>query len=451
MAGSTFAWVGLLVCGAALGGLVGWLLGAARARAAGAAADDLRRRLTAAEERGRALEAERIEAERARAIAETQGAELRTRLEEQRAHLSSAEARLSDTFRALAADALAANTQGFMVMAAEKLRAERTQTDAALEARQRAIEGLVNPVRESLDKVDSKIQALEKERGQAYGQLMEQVRGLASAHDRLQVETGSLARALRSPAVRGRWGEMQLRRVVELAGMVEHCDFVQQVTLVGDERRLRPDLVVRLPGGRHVVVDAKVPLEGYLQAMEAVSEDQRRARLKDHGAHVRAHLNKLSSKSYWSELPQTPEFVVMFLPGEAIFGAAIEDTPTLLEDGAGLRVLMATPTTLIALLQTVHYGWRQERLADNAEKVSEQGRILHERVATLLEHWARLGTALGRATEHFNAAAASLDTRVLPSARRLEELGAGGKKPLPELPRVDLRPRMRAAAGVDGT
>ena len=199
-----------------------------------------------------------------------------------------------------------------------------------------------------------------------------------------------------------------------------------------------------------MVVDAKVPLEGYLQAMEATSEVERRARLREHGAQVRAHLTKLSSKAYWSELPQAPEFVVMFLPGEAIFGAAVEDSPTLLEDGVGRRVLLATPTTLIALLQTVHYGWRQERLAENAEQVSEQGRILHERVATLLEHWARLGTALNRATEHFNAAAASLESRVLPSARRLEELGATGKKPLPDLPRADLRPRLRAAAGGDG-
>jgi DNA recombination protein RmuC len=429
MAGSTFGWLALLVCGAGLAAVIGWLLGAARARAAG--------------------EAARLAAERGRAVAETQAAELRTRLDEQRALLVSAESRLGDTFRALAADALAANTQGFMALAAEKLRVERTHADATLEARQRAIEGLVAPVRESLDKVDSKIQALEKERGQAYGRLMEQVRGLAVAHDRLSSETGSLARALRSPSVRGRWGEMQLRRVVELAGMVEHCDFVQQMTLVGEERRLRPDMVVRMPGGRQLVIDAKVPLEGYLQAMEATSEEQRRARLREHAGQVRAHLLKLSSKAYWAELSETPEFVVMFLPGEAIFGAAIEDSPTLMEEGVGRRVLIATPTTLIALLQTVHFGWRQERLAENAEKVSEQGRILHERVATLLEHWARLGTALSRATEHFNAAAASLETRVVPSARRLEELGACGKKPLPELERVDLRPR-RAAVGGDG-
>jgi DNA recombination protein RmuC len=217
--------------------------------------------------------------------------------------------------------------------------------------------------------------------------------------------------------------------------------------LVGDdERRLRPDLIVRMPGGRQVVIDAKVPLEGYLQAMEATSEDDRRAHLRQHGAQVRSHLQKLSSKAYWAELSGTPEFVVMFLPGESIFGAALEDSPSLIEEGVGRRVLLATPTTLIALLQTIHYGWRQERLADNAEKISEQGRLLHERVATLVEHWERLGGALGKATEHFNAAAASFEGRVLPAARRLEELGAASKKSIATLP--ELEPRPRALANV---
>jgi DNA recombination protein RmuC len=238
--------------------------------------------------------------------------------------------------------------------------------------------------------------------------------------------------------------------VVELAGMVEHCDFAQQVTLVGEEGRLRPDMIVRMPGGRQVIVDAKVPLDGYLLAMEATTEDERRARMREHAGQLRAHLQRLGSKAYWSELPGTPEFVVMFLPGETIFAAALEEMPTLIEDGVARRVLLATPTTLIALLQTVHYGWRQERLAESAEKISEQGRLLHERVATLLEHWSRLGGALGKATEHFNAAAASFEGRLLPAARRLEELGAGSKKDLPELPRLDARPRLVSASAALG-
>jgi DNA recombination protein RmuC len=441
----------------------GWLLGAARARARGLAAlrvieaeaggargtiDELRRQQAAAALRAERLEGELADADRARAVAETQVAELRVRLEEERELLETAEARLGNTFRALAADALAANTEGFLNLAAEKLGAAKAESDSDLKARQIAIEGLMGPVRASLEKVDGKIQELEKERGQAYGRLIEQVRGLATAHERLSSETCNLARALRSPTVRGRWGELQLRRVVELAGMLEHCDFTQQVTLVGDERRLRPDLVVRMPGGRHVVIDAKVPLEGYLQAMEAVSDDERRARMGEHAAQVRAHLQKLSSKAYWSELSDTPEFVVMFMPGEAIFGAALENSPGLIEEGMTRRVLLATPTTLIALLQTVHYGWRQERLAENAEKISEQGRLLHERMATLVEHWDRLGGALGKATEHFNAAAASFEGRVLPAARRLEELGAAGKKAIPELPDLDVRPRVLAAGSL---
>jgi DNA recombination protein RmuC len=443
---------------------VGWLLGAARARARGIATlrvieaeaggaratiEELRRQLGTAALRAERLEGELGDADRARAIAETQAAELRVRLEEERELLETAEARLGNTFRALAADALAANTEGFLNLAAEKLSAAKGESDADLKARQVAIEGLIGPVRASLAMVDGKIQEMEKERGQAYGRLIEQVRGLATAHERLSAETGSLARALRSPTVRGRWGELQLRRVVELAGMLEHCDFTQQVTLVGDERRLRPDLVVRMPGGRHVVIDAKVPLEGYLQAMEAVSDDERRVRMGEHAAQVRAHLQKLSSKAYWSELSDTPEFVVMFMPGEAIFGAALENSPGLIEEGMTRRVLLATPTTLIALLQTVHYGWRQERLAENAEKISEQGKLLHERMATLVEHWDRLGGALGKATEHFNAAAASFEGRVLPAARRLEELGAAGKKTIPELPDLDVRPRVLATGLVD--
>jgi DNA recombination protein RmuC len=442
---------------------IGWLVGSGRARSRGglalraaegemavahAAGEELRRQLSATVVRTREIEADLAHARRAAAVAETQGIELRNRLEEQRALLDNAELRLGDTFRALAAEALQANNQGFIALASEKLAAAERQSDVALEARQKAIEGLVKPVRESLDKVDGKIQELERERGQAYGSLLAQVKGLMAGQDRLAAETGNLARALRSPNVRGRWGEIQLKRVVELAGMVEHCDFVQQVTLVGEEGRLRPDMVVRLPGGRQVIVDAKVPLDGYLRAMEATSEDERRACMRDHAAQLRGHLQRLGSKAYWSELSGTPEFVVMFLPGETIFAAALEEAPSLIEDGVGRRVLLATPTTLIALLQTVHYGWRQERLAESAEKISEQGRLLHERVATLLEHWTRLGGALGKATEHFNAAAASFEGRLVPAARRLEELGAGSKKDVPELPRIDARPRLVTAGAL---
>jgi DNA recombination protein RmuC len=297
-------------------------------------------------------------------------------------------------------------------------------------------------VRESLEKVDGKIQQIERDRGQAYGQLTQLMRTMSDTQERLHAETGNLTRALRAPAVRGRWGEIQLKRVVELAGMIEHCDFGQQQTLVGDDGgRMRPDLIVRMPGGRRVAVDAKVPLEAYLDAVETTDEEERRDRLVAHAGQVRAHVLKLGAKSYWTGLEETPEFVVLFLPSEAIYSAALEQMPSLIEDGVSRKVLIATPTTLIALLQTVHLGWRQEKLAESAKKISEQGRLLHDRLGTLVEHWSKLGGALGRATEHYNAAVASFETRVVPSVRKLEELGASSTKSVGDLATVDTRPR----------
>jgi len=249
---------------------------------------------------------------------------------------------------------------------------------------------------------------------------------------------------LRAPAVRGRWGEIQLVRVVELAGMVEHCDFFQQATLDGEDGRLRPDMIVKLPGGRNVVVDAKVPLEAYLDALDATDEDARRVHMGRHAAQIRAHVLKLSAKSYWAELDHTPEFVVMFLPSEAMYSAALQESPSLLEEGVGKKVLIATPTTLIALLQAVHFGWRQELLAENAQAISAQGKELHGRLATMVEHWARVGSSLERATDSFNKAAASFDGRVRPAIRKLEELGAASEKTVGEMSSIESRPRMLA-------
>jgi DNA recombination protein RmuC len=412
MSGTTVVfWIVSVLAALAAGGGVGWLVASGR---------------------------ERVRT----AVAQTQADELRRSLAGQQAVLASAESRLGDAFRSLASEALAANNQGFLALANEKLGATRRETEASLEARQQAIEAMVKPVRESLDKVDGKIQQIERERGQAYGQLTELVRHMAGTQERLHAETGNLTRALRAPAVRGRWGEIQLKRVVEIAGMIEHCDFGQQQTLVGDDGgRLRPDLVVKMPAGRRVVVDAKVPLEAYLDAIEATDEDERRDRLIAHAGQVRAHILKLGAKSYWTGLDDTPEFVVMFLPSEGIYSAALEQSPSLIEEGVARKVLIATPTTLIALLQTVHLGWRQEKLAESARKISEQGRVLHDRLGTLVEHWGKLGGALGRVTEHYNAAVASFEARVMPSVRKLEELGAGSAKTVADLEPVDTRPR----------
>jgi DNA recombination protein RmuC len=316
----------------------------------------------------------------------------------------------------------------------------RQQSAADLEARQKAIETVIGPVRESLEKVDQQIRGIERDRGLAYGALTAEVRALASTHERLRAETGNLVNALRAPAVRGRWGELQLRRVVEMAGMLEHCDFDQQATVMSEDGRLRPDVVIRLPNGRNIVVDAKAPLKGYLEALEAGTDEERVGKLREHASQVRAHVTKLSAKSYWEQFAVAPEVVVMFLPGEAFYGVALEQMPGLIEDGFAQRVLVATPTTLLGLLRAVSAGWREERLAENAQRISEEGRRLHERAAVLAEHFAELGKAIGSSVGAFNRAVSSFESRVMVSARRLEDLDAKGKRDLPELRQIDARP-----------
>jgi DNA recombination protein RmuC len=443
--------VGVAV-GAGLGAWIGWLTGARRAGAAEATAAAVRQQLGEERARAQRLERELLETSAAHAQKETEARELARSAVEQRRLLDDAQAKLGDTFQALAAKALQSSSQGFLTLASEKLGALRDQAATDLEARQRAgvaaMEAIVGPVKESIEKVDQQMKAIERDRGHAYGTLTEQVRSLAATQDRLKTETGNLVNALRAPAVRGRWGEIQLRRVVELAGMLEHCDFDEQATVTTDDGRLRPDLVVRLPNGRNLVVDAKAPLGAYLEALEAGNEAARAACLDRHAAQVKAHILKLAAKSYWEQFQATPEYVVLFLPGETFYSAALERMPSLIEEGVERRVLIATPTTLIGMLQAVHYGWRQERVAENAQEISRCGRQLHERVATLLEHFTSLGNSLGQSVKHFNTAMASFEGRVLVSTRRLEELDAHGKKEIPPRPQIDARPR--ALAPIDG-
>jgi DNA recombination protein RmuC len=278
--------------------------------------------------------------------------------------------------------------------------------------------------------VDGKIQELEKGRAA----LMQQVGGLLA-------QTGSLAKALRAPPARGRWGELQLKRVVELAGMMERCDFTQQETVAGDEGRLRPDLIVQLPGGKRLVVDAKVPLTAYLDALDAETEEDRRAFLKTHARHLRNHVAQLARKAYWDQLGETPEFVVLFVPNEAVFAAAMEQDPQLMEGAISEKVLLASPTTLIALLRAAAFGWRQERLAQDAQEIAGLGRDLHKRIGKMAEHFARVGRSLDGAVDAYNAAVGSMERMVLPAARRLREKAAP-MDPEPEaLPDVDVRPR----------
>jgi DNA recombination protein RmuC len=348
---------------------------------------------------------------------------------------------LRNAFKAMASDALKSNNSSFLVIAEETLKRFQSQAKGDLDARQKAVADLVAPVRDSLNKVDAQIQQMEVARGDAYGELRAQVQSLITTQKELQSETGNLVRALRTPNVRGRWGEIQLRRVVEIAGMLSYCDFTEQESVTTETGRLRPDLVVKLPGGKNVVVDAKTPLQAFLDAFETNDEETRRTCLANHARQVRDHMKTLAGKNYWEQFDPTPEFVVMFLPGETFFSAALEQDSSLIEQGVLSRVIPASPTTLIALLKAVNYGWNQEKLARNAKQISELGKELHDRLRLLAGHITQVGTGLDRAVESYNKAVGSLESRVLVSARKFAELGASVADDIPELAPIETTAR----------
>jgi DNA recombination protein RmuC len=444
-----------LAVGLALGALGGVLARGGLARLAeerAARIADLEGRLAAREEEAAQARAAAAVADRRTAEAEARREAERAAAQEKLALLEDARSRLTDAFKALSAEALRESSASFLALATTSLEKYQEGARGDLELRERSIAELLAPVKEGLGKLDGQLRELEKAREGAYGALCAQVRGMAEAQGELRAEAGNLVRALRAPQVRGRWGELQLRRVVELAGMLDHCDFHEQQTVEGDAGRLRPDLVVHLPGGRDVVVDAKAPLSAYLEAMEAKDDAARTAKLADHARQIRTHVAALSKKSYWEQFQPTPEFAILFIPGENFYSAALEADPSLLECAAERRIVLATPTTLIALLKAVAYGWQKEAAAENAEKVSALGRELYKRVADLGGHFARVGRNLAQTVTAYNAAVGSLEARVLPQARRFEELAAAPEglelaelAPVEPLPRPLVAPELAAA------
>jgi DNA recombination protein RmuC len=449
-----------LIIGLSVGALVGAGLAYAWAQARGSSARAALEERLASRDQELVREREqaqktaddlaRLSAELSNLNATMAGLKERLRAEEENARrLADAEERFKQAFEAVSSKVLRTSSQSFLTLANEHLGKFQQGAQADLEKRQKAVDDLVKPIHEALKKVDTKIDQVEKTRTEAYGSLTQHLQSMSESQKMLRDETSNLVRALRRPTVRGQWGEIQLRRVVEMAGMVEYCDFVTQETLGSGEGRLRPDLIVRMPNEHSVVVDSKAPLEHYLNAIEAPDDEARERSMEAHAAGVRDHVKKLSAKSYWDQLESTPEFVVLFLPGENFFSAAVEHDPYLIEFAVDRRVLLATPTTLIALLRTVAYGWRQEQLAENAREISALGKDLFERLRTMAGHFTGLRKGLERAVSSYNKAVGSLESRVLPQARRFKDLGAGVGDDIQSLEALDSTPRHLTATEME--
>jgi DNA recombination protein RmuC len=431
--------------GLLLGGAIVALWVTARLRApsqrAEATVEELRNQLDRERHEMSLVRQELAEAQQARTAAETRLDDATKQLADQKALLDHAQQELIGSFQALSGEALKQNNEAFLKLAAVSFEALHVKAEGDLAQRQQAIDGLVRPLYESLQRYDEQMRLLEQSRQSAYGGLDQHLKSLAESHQRLQQETSNLVKALRAPTVRGQWGEITLKRVAELAGMVDHCDFFEQQSVTGDDGRFRPDMVVRLPGGRQIIVDAKTVLAAYLDAHEAHSDAERTEALRRHAEQVRSRMDELSLKAYWTQFDRAPEFVVLFLPGEQFLGAALDQDPRLIEEGFARGVVLATPATLIALLRAVAYGWRQEQLTAHAQEAGRLGKDLYERMTVLTEHLNDVGQALGKSVSAYNRAVGSLETRILPAARRFKELGVSSDKDIPLLEPAELIPR----------
>jgi DNA recombination protein RmuC len=438
----------LLIVGLLAGIAIGLLLGlwaSRRSRLAAALSEqrqsDLTQQLSAEKSQTQSLRDSLADSERNLAAARTQFAATQQNLLEQRQLLTHAQEQLRHAFASASAEALSRNNETFLQLAKERFATLAAEAAGSLEQRKEQIDGLLKPLRELMDQYQLRVGEIEKSRVESYSMLREQLGTLAETQRTLNTQTSQLVTALSRPTVRGQWGEISLRRLVELAGMSSRCDFVEQEIVDGEQGRLRPDLVVKLPNDRDVVVDCKTCLDAFLDAAAAVDDGTRKSHLQRHAQQVRSRARDLSAKKYWSQFSRSPEYVIMYLPGEAFLYAAVEHDQSLVEDCIRDRVLIATPTTLIALLKTIEFGWRQEEMTENAEQIRSLGIELYDRIGTVLTHISRLGTSLNSAVTNYNAMLGSLESRVMPTSRKMAELGARNDKPLPELKLIEVTPR----------
>jgi len=434
----------LIVAAFAAGFLIAWLAAGMRRAALETTAAELRRRVEESQKTEESLRSRLEQEQTRRTAAETSLAKTQENLEEQKKAFEEVRAKMAQTFDSLAGAALKNSTEEFLKLAQTKFETLQKETTGALAQKQEAIKGLVDPLSVAVKNLHEQLAKVEASRQKDQGTLVEQLAKLTQTSEDLRKETGSLVTSLRQPQIKGKWGELLLRRALELTGMSPHCDFVEQPTVEGESGRLRPDLLVQLPGGRQIVIDAKVPQEAFLKALSARSQDDYWAAMAEHASLVRNHVNQLSSKKYWEQFSPSPEFVVLFLPAESFFSAALEQDHELIEDAIEKRVVLASPTTLLALLRAVEYGWRQEDAWKNAEKIRDLGKELYDRVVNFIEHLVGIRTGLERATKSYNEAVGSLEARLLPSARKFKALGVTAAEEIPEIEAVETAPRQLA-------